>query len=176
MAQDSAGAGRPKFWIVVVGIVILLIFLYFYKPFEAFVAERIPLIRASNIIFWFTALVGVVGYAIAHWQSFRQNMFRDVSEISVQTLVFDTLQIAILIAVIFCGGATLQIIESLGDHLISRGDIISAAFGRKLLAMILLIILVIAFYLLHQVVRAFRAGRRPGRLPPRARSGSATSS
>lgn len=167
MAQNSEITGRSRFWITLIGIVILLIFLYFYKPFESYVSESIPLIRSDTIVFWFTSLVGVVGYAVSHWQSFRRYIFRGVNELDAESLVFDTLQTAILIAVIFCAGGTLQAIERLSVHLMSRGPIIDPAFGEKLLAIILLVILAVVFYLLHHVVRAFRVGWRTRRPPPR---------
>ena len=169
MAQEPIGPNRPRFWIVLVGIVIVLIFLYFYGPFERYVSDSITEIRARNVIFWFAALVGAAGYAIAHFASFRRTIFRRTGELDAEGLVFDTLQIAILIAVIIAAGATLQAVEMLGEHLIDQGAIIDPVFGRRLLSVIVLVILAILFYLLHLVVRAFRVGWRPRR-PPRPAS------
>lgn len=167
MAQETTDPRRPRSWIILIGIVILLIFLYFYQPFEVFLDKSVRGISSTTIIFWFASLVAVLGYAVAHWQSFRQNIFRGVTSLEAEGLVFDTLQIAILIAVIFFAGATLQAVGILGEHLINRGAIIDPVFGRRLLSIILLVILAVLFYLLHHVVRAFRTGRRPGRPPPR---------
>ena len=100
MAENNGGPRKPRVWISWIAFVILLIFLYFYKPFETLISESIRGISASTVIFWFAALVGVVAYAIAHWQSYRQKVFRDVSELDSEGLVFDTLQTAILVAVI----------------------------------------------------------------------------
>lgn len=172
MAQEPADPKISRFWIVLIGVIILLIFLSFYQPFEDYILRSYPNIRFNNVIFWFVSLVGVIGYAIAHWQSFRRNIFRSAGEIDVEGLVFETLQIAILIAVIFCAGATLQAIEMMGQHLIERGQIIGSAFGEKLLAVAILIILAVVFYLLHHLVRAFRSGWHPRRPPPRASGGS----
>src|ERR1700735_5895699 len=149
---------QQHFWIAVVAIIILLIFLYFYRPFETYLVAHIPLIHFSNVVFWFASLVGIAVYAIAHWQSLHNEIFRNVSELNVDTLVFDTLQAAILVAVIFCAGATLQAIEVLSEYFVSRGPIFDAAFGEKLLAIILLVILALLFYLLHYAVRALRTG------------------
>ena len=171
MAQEPISRHRPRFWIILVAVVVLLIFLYFYPPFEAYVADSIPNIHFSNIVFWFASLVGVIGYAIAHWQSFRRNIFRGSGELDAEGLVFDTLQVAILIAVIFAAGATLQAVAMLGEHLINRGAIIDPVFGAKLLAIIVLVILAILFYLLHHVVRSFRVGWQPRRPPPTASPG-----
>ena len=172
MAQETVRWRRPRYWIVLVGVIIVLIFLYFYQPFEDYLTAAIPNIHFHNVVFWFVSLVGVIGYAIAHWQSFRRNIFRAAGELDVEVLVFDTLQVAILIAVIFCAGATLQAIEMMGEHLIERGQIIGSAFGEKLLAVVILIILAVVFFLLHHLVRAFRSGWHPRRPPPRASGGS----
>ena len=106
-----------------------------------------------------------MAYAIAHGQSYRQNVFRNVKELDAEGLVFDTLQIAILVALILCAGGILQVIEMLSEHLIRSGSIVDPAFGRKLLAIVLLVILAIGFYLLHRMVRAFRIGWRPSKAP-----------
>lgn len=172
MAREPVTRYATKFWIILIGVIILLIFLYFYKPFETFLTASIPNIRFSNVIFWFASVVGVIGYAVAHWQSFRRNIIRSVARLEVDGLVFDTLLISILIAVIFCAGATLQAVEVLAEHLIGREEIIGGAFGEKLLAIVLLVILAILFYLLHFAVRAFRVGWTPRRPPPRTTSSS----
>ena len=74
--NSSSGSG-------VVAVVILLIFLYFYRPFETYLVAHIPFIHFSNVVFWFASLVGIVAYAFAHWQSFRTEIFRNVSELNV---------------------------------------------------------------------------------------------
>lgn len=160
---------QQQFWIGVVALIILLIFLYFYRPFETYLVGHIPFVHFSNVVFWFAALIGIVAYAFAHWQSFRSEIFRNVAELNVDTLVFDTLQAAILAAVIFCAGATLQAIEVLSGYFVSRGPIFDSAFGQKLLAIVLLVVLAVIFYLLHYAVRALRTGWRPRSTPPRLR-------
>ena len=172
MAQETVSRRPTRFWIVLIGAIILLIFLYFYAPFETFLNDSIPNIHFRNVIFWFASVVGVIGYAVAHWQSFRKNIIRGVTQLEIDGLVFDTLQISILIAVIFCAGGTLQGIEILAEHLIGGEEIIGAAFGEKLLSIILLVILAILFYLLHLAVHAFRVGWTPRRPQPRTMSSS----
>ncbi|MCG8694916.1 MAG: small integral membrane protein 12 [Minwuiales bacterium] len=166
MAGDSLNDRRTKFWIGVIAIIILLLFLYFYQPFETYLTAHIPYIQFSNVVFWFASLVGVVGYVIAQWQSFKTQIFRSGSELRVDNLLFDTLQASILIAVIFAAGATLQAVVMLGEHLVNRGPIIDPSFGGKLLAIILLLILALLFCLLHYVVRAFRDGWTSRRAHP----------
>ncbi|MDH3234715.1 MAG: hypothetical protein OEQ29_14440 [Alphaproteobacteria bacterium] len=170
MAQPPGGTHPFRYGMTLVGIAILLIFLYFYQPFEKLVSDSIRGIAASTIIFWFAVFVGVIAYAIAHWQSYRQHVFRDVKELDAEGLVYDTLQIAILVALILCAGGILQVIEMLSEHLINRGTIVDGGFGRKLLAIVLLVIMAIGFYLLHRMVRAFRVGWRPRKAPQSADS------
>ena len=87
----------------------------------------------------------------------------------VPYIASSALYAAILVAVIFCAGATLQAIEVLSEYFLNRGPIFDVAFGGKLLAIVLLVILAVIFYLLHYVVRALRTGWRPRAAPPRAR-------
>lgn len=168
MAKEIASWHRPGFWIVLVGIVILLIFLYFYQPFEAYLVANIPNVHFNNVIFWFASLVAVVGYALAHWQALRRHIVHSTAELQVEALVFDALQIAVLTAVIFSAGATLQAVEMLSEHLMGRAPIFDRPFGMKLLSIVLLVILTILFYLLHHLVRSFRRGWKPRRPPPHA--------
>jgi hypothetical protein len=167
MADDTTK--QQQFWSAVVAVIILLIFLYFYRPFETYLVAHIPFIHFSNVVFWFASLVGIAAYAFAHWQSFRAEIFRNVADLNVDNLVFDTLQAAILVAVIFCAGGTLQAIEVLSEYFVNRGPIFDAAFGERLLSIILLVILAVLFYLLHYAVRALRTGWRARTAPPRAR-------
>ena len=168
MAEQIPDRRRSRFWIIIVGVIILLVFAYFYQPFEAYLTQSIPNIHFHNVIFWFASLVAVIGYAISHWQSFRRNIVGAVGDLDVEGLVYDTLQIAILTAVIFTAGATLQAVEMLSEHLMDRGPILDAAFGGRVLSIILLVILAVLFYLLHYLVRSIRIGWRPRRPPPRS--------
>ena len=166
MAEATPRMQQPRFWIYLIALIIGLIFLYFFQPFESYIKENVPNARFHNVIFWFAALVGVIGFAISHWQSFRRYILAPGGGINVEGLVFDTLQISILTAVIFCAGATLQAVEMLGEHLLLRGGAIAQTFGERVLTILLLILLAIVFFLLHMLVRAFRTGWQPRR-PPR---------
>ena len=165
---------RPRPWIALVAVVIALVFLYFYKPFELWLLGRIPGIHFSNVLFWFASLVGVVAYVIAHWQSFRRQVFRDGGDLDATALVFDTLQIAILVAVIFFAGAIIQAIEMLSELLMAPAGAGAAGpeigFGSRIVSIVVMVILAIAFYLLHHLVGALRTGWRPRRPPPRSGS------
>lgn len=166
--EAQPGASRTaRFWIWLIAVIILLIALYFYKPFETYLVEAVPNIRFGNIVFWFASLVGAVAFAIGHWQSFKRNIFQASGPPQAEALVFESLQIILLTAVIFSAGATLQAVEGMSEYLMERGPIIDAGFGEKLLAIIILVIVTILFYLLHLVVRAIRTGWKPRSHPTR---------
>jgi ABC-type xylose transport system permease subunit len=167
MAQENEQRLSRRFWFWLIALVILLIFLYFYAPFEAYLVENIPGIRFSNVLFWFASLVAVIAFVVSHWQSFRQNIIKSVTELDVSGLVFDTLQISILVAIILCAGATLQAVEMLAEGLIARQAPDGGTFGRTFVSIVLLVILTVLFYLLHHLVRAFRYGWKSSRQPPR---------
>ena len=137
---------RPQSWIVLIIVVILIIFLLFYQPSEQYLIDNIPRIHFSNILFWFASLVAVISYALSHWQSFRKSIFGGVGESNAQDLVFDTLQIAILAAVILFAGATIQAVEMLSVHLMNEGSVIDAEFGARLLSVFVLVIFAVLFY------------------------------
>lgn len=149
-----------------IAIVIALIFLYFYAPFETFLVETIPNARAGNVIFWFASTVGIITYVVAHWSSFRHKMASQVTSLDVSALVFDTLQTAILVAVIFLAGAVLQSVAMLAVHLMSNDPIVGSGLGGTLLAIVVLLILMLLFYLLHHLVRTFRDGWTARKTPP----------
>ena len=157
---------RPGSWIWTAVIVILILFLLFYQPVEQYLMERIPRIHFSNILFWFASLVAIISFALSHSQSFKRHIFSQFADKSAQELVFDTLQIAILAAVILCAGATIQAVEILSEHLMKDGQLITAVFGSRLLSVFVLMLMAILFYLLHRVLLGFRVGGRRGWTPP----------
>ena len=74
-------------------------------------------------------------------------------------------------AVIFSAGAALQGVEVLSEYLIERGSIVSAGFGSKILAIVMLLILTVIFFLIHLLLRSIRRGWTPGRRPQRVSAG-----
>jgi hypothetical protein len=57
----------------------------------------------------------------------------------------------------------------LSEYFVNRGPLIDAAFGGRILSIVVLVILAVLFCLLHYAVRALRTGWRPRAAPPRAR-------
>lgn len=166
MAEEIVFWRRTRFWIWLVALVILLLFLYFFQPFEQFIVANVPNTTFATVIFWFVSAMAVVAYAASHWQSFRRNILRSPADLHVDGLAFDSIQITLLVAVILCAGATLQAVERLSEYVMSRGDIFDTSFGDRLLVILLFVILTIVFYLLHLLARALRIGWQPRRPHP----------
>ena len=87
MIDDQTRQRRPQFWIILVAIAVALILPYFYQPFQDYLTAAIPNVHFSNVLFWFASLVGVVAYAVAHWRSFQQGMFRAIAVLCGVTFV-----------------------------------------------------------------------------------------
>ena len=169
MAETTSFWNRPRFWVFFIALIIFLIFLYYFKPFADYITANLKNARFHNVIFWFSALVAVLAFAMSHWQSFKRHILRGGGEVNVEALVFDTLQISIMTVVILCAGAILQSVELLSEDLLLR-EVAVGQFGGRILTIVLLIILAVLFYLLHLVVRAFRIGWKPSRPPRRVAS------
>jgi hypothetical protein len=166
MAQEALTSFKLKFWLSIVAAIIFLVFIYFYQPFETFLVASIPGIHFENVIFWFASVIGIIGFAVAHRQSFKKNILANISDFDVGRLVFDTLQTSIFVAVILCAGAIVQAVAILAVQLTSADPSMGDGIGRGLLAIVILVIFALLFYLLHHVVRAFRDGRQPLRRHP----------
>ncbi|NKW71526.1 hypothetical protein HGD85_00725 [Rhodobacteraceae bacterium R_SAG10] len=169
MAQDGETRLTQRFWFWLIALIIFLIFLYYYEPFETYLTENIQNIHFSNILFWIASLVAVLALVVSHWQSFRQHIIQSTTELNVSGLVFDTLQIGVLVAIILCAGAILQSIEMLAESMISREPTMGGGIGRRFVSIVILVLLTVVFYLLHYLVRSFRDGW-PARRPPPRRS------
>lgn len=165
--QDNDTRLTRRFWFWLIALIIFLIFLYFYDPFETYLTENIPNIHFSNILFWIASLVAVIALVVSHWQSFRQHIIQSTTELNVSGLVFDTLQIGVLVAIILCAGAILQSIEMLAESMISRDQTMGGGIGKRFVSIVVLVLLTVVFYLLHYLVRSFRDGWQARRLPPR---------
>ena len=64
-------AGWRLFWGLVgyVAFIVILIFLYFYKPFEDFFTLVINGLGYDNAMFWVMLIAGIVGFCAYHWRA-----------------------------------------------------------------------------------------------------------
>ena len=158
-SDPVAWASSNGFFIprLLLGVILMLPYLFVVGLFVAFLIEALFKFVAMG----FLAPIFIALMAFPGTRSFG--------------LAAGRVLVGAALTIIFAAGATLQAIEVLAEHLIGRGEIIGGVFGEKLLAIILLVILAILFYLLHFAVRAFRVGWTPRRPPPRTTSSSSDS-
>ena len=100
-------AGWRLFWALVgyVAFIVILIFLYFYKPFEDFFTLVINGLGYDNAIFWVVLIAGIIGFCGYHWRAYRLYI---VQRRSVDGMVLASLRGSTFIAILFCAGAAAQ--------------------------------------------------------------------
>ena len=66
-------SGWQWFWTLVgfIIFIIVLIFLYYYEPFETFFNLVIHGISFINVIFWMALIIGIIGFCTYHWHAYR---------------------------------------------------------------------------------------------------------
>ena len=65
--------GWRLFWALVgyVAFIVILIFLYFYKPFEDFFTLVINGLGYDNAMFWVVLIAAIVSFCAFHWRAYR---------------------------------------------------------------------------------------------------------
>ena len=151
-------SGWQWFWGLIgyIVLIVVLIFLYFYEPFEVLFTAVINGISFSNIIFWVSAITGIVGFCAYHWHAYRVHI---VEEHNVESMVLSSVRGSTFTAIVLSGGATLQAVQILSVYTIDGGFSLTAEFGERFLAVIALTILTGVFYLLFWLLRFIRTAR-----------------
>ena len=149
------------FWTLVGFIIyiIVLIFLYFYPPFEVLFTRVVHGMSFSNVIFWVAVITGIVGFCLYHWQAYRVHI---VAQRKVEPMVLSSLRGSTFIAVLLSGGAALQALQILCVYLLEQGYTLDREFGERLAAVIALTLLTAVFYLIFWFLKFVRsAGQNP---------------
>ncbi len=70
--------GWRWFWTLVgfVVFILVLVFLYFYQPFEDLFVLVLNGVGHDNAIFWVALIVGIVGFCAFHWHAYRVHIVR----------------------------------------------------------------------------------------------------
>ena len=113
-------AGWRLFWALVgyVAFIVILIFLYFYKPFEEFFTLVINGLGYDNAMFWVVLLAAIIGFCGYHWRAYRLYI---VQRHSVDGMVLASLRGSAFVAFLFCAGATAQSLLILCVYLLQPG-------------------------------------------------------
>jgi hypothetical protein len=147
-------SGWRLFWALAgyVAFIVVLIFLYFYKPFEDFFTLVINGLGYDNAMFWVVLIAAIIGFCGYHWRAYHLYI---VQRRSVDGMVLASLRGSAFIAVLFCAGAAAQSLLILCAYLLN-GDYSLGEFGQRLGAVIALVILTVIFCLIYWVLKIIR--------------------
>ncbi len=153
------------FWTLVGFLIyiIVLIFLYFYKPFEDLFTSIIYGLTYQNAIFWAGVIIGIIGFCAFHWRAYRLHI---VKERNVEAVVMTSLQGSTFVAILLSASAALQAVQILAVHLIQPEYALDATFGKRLLALIALVILTGLFCIVFWLLKHLHDGRLLSRAGP----------
>ncbi len=143
------------FWTLVGFIVyiIVLIFLYFYKPFEDLFNLVVRGLSYSNAIFWAGVIIGIIGFCAFHWRAYRLHI---VKQRNVEAMVLSSLRGSTFTAILLSASAALQAMQMLAVHLLQPGYALDGAFGKRLVALIALLILTGLFCIIFWLLKNIR--------------------
>ena len=152
-------SGWQWFWTVVgfILFIIVLIFLYYYAPFEQLFVLVLNGIGFSNVIFWVALIVGIVGFCVFHWHAYRLHVAR---QHSVDVMVLSSLRGSTFIAILLAGGAALQSLQILCVYLLGDGELVDAEFGARLGAVVALVVLTAIFCIIFWLLKIIRPEAR----------------
>jgi len=148
-------SGWQWFWTLVGFIIyiIVLIFIYFYKPFEDLFNLVVYGLSYDNAIFWAGLIIGLIGFCTFHWRAYRLHI---VQQQSVESMVLSSLRGSTFVAILLSAAASLQAVQMLCVHLLQPGYALDAAFGKRLAAVIALIILTGLFCVIFWLLKVIR--------------------
>lgn len=148
-------SGWQWFWTLVgfIIFIIVLMFLYYYEPFETLFNLVVNGISASNVIFWMALIIGIIGFCVYHWYAYRVHI---VHGHSVEAMVSSSLRGSTFTAILLSGGATLQSVQILCVYLLEQGYALDGEFGKRLGAVVALVILTGIFCIIFWLLKVMR--------------------
>jgi len=144
--------GWRLFWALVgyVAFIVVLIFLYFYKPFEQFFTLVINGLGYNNAMFWSVLIAAIVGFCGYHWRAYRLYI---VQQHSVDGMVLASLRGSAFVAILFCAGAAAQSLLILCVYLLRDNYTLGGEFGARLGAVVALVVLTVIFGLIYWLLK-----------------------
>jgi len=94
--------------------IVVLSFLYFYKPFADLFNLVVNGLSYSNAILWAGVIIGIVGFCAFHWQAYRLYL---VKQRNVERMVLSSLMGSTFTAILLSASAALQAVQMLAVHL-----------------------------------------------------------
>jgi hypothetical protein len=157
-------SGSRWFWALVGYIVyiVVLIFLYFYKPFEDLFTLVMNGVGYDNAIFWVVILTAIVGFCAFHWRAYRLHI---VQQHSVEKMVLASLRGSTFIALLLSAGTALQSMQIICVYLLQDGYTLDRGFGARLVAVIAPVILTAVFCVIFWLLSLLRPVPGSERIP-----------
>ncbi|MCH8076129.1 MAG: hypothetical protein IIC13_12350 [SAR324 cluster bacterium] len=133
--------------------IIILLFLFFYQPFLDLFTLVINGIQFDNIVFWVTVVTAIAGFCAFHWQAYLNHIVRQPN---IERMVLTSLRGSVFTVIVLSGGATLQAVMLFAVHLLRNGYAMDRAFGDRLVAIVVLVIVTAVFCLIFWLLRVIR--------------------
>ena len=148
-------AGWQWFWTLVgfLLLILVLIFLYFFQPFEDLFTLVLTGVSYSNAIFWVALIIGIIGFCTFHWHAYKVHI---VQQRSVESMVLTSLRGSTFIVILLSGGATLQAVQNLCVYLLQNGYGLDSNFGKKIAATIALVTITGIFCVIFWLLKLIR--------------------
>ena len=147
--------GWQWFWTLVgfLLLILVLIFLYFFQPFEDFFTLVLNGVSYSNAIFWVALVIGIIGFCTFHWHAYKVHI---VQQRSVESMVLTSLRGSTFTAILLSGGATLQAVQNLCVFLLQNGYVFDSNFGKRIAATIALVTITGIFCVIFWLLKLIR--------------------
>ena len=151
-------SGWRLFWTLVgfLAFIIVLIFLYFYQPFEDLFTLVLNGLTFDNSIFWIALIIGIIGFCSYHWRAYRLYI---VQQGSIEAIVLSSLRGSTFIAILVSAGAALQSVQSMCVYLLRQSEI-DSGFGERLAAVVTLVILTAVFCIIFWLLKVVHTARQ----------------
>ncbi len=151
-------SGWQWFWTLVGFLVyiVVLIFLFFYKPFEELFNFVVKDTTFGNVIFWAALIAGIIGFCGYHWRAYKIHI---VQQRNVEAMVLSSLRGSTFVAILLGGGATLQAVQILCVHLVRAETVLGPELGSRIVAVLALAALTGVFCIIFWLLKVIRAAR-----------------
>ncbi len=148
-------SGWQWFWTLVgfLIFIIVLMFLFFYKPFEDLFNLVVHGVGFDNAIIWVALIVGIIGFCGYHWRAYRVHI---VQQQSADSIVLTSLRGSVFTAILLSCGFALQAVQILCVRLLQEGYVLDAGFGKRLAAVLALVLLTGAFCIVFWLLKIVR--------------------
>jgi len=157
-------SGWQWFWALVgyMIYIVILIFLYFYKPFEELFSRVLNGTGYNNAMYWVVLIVGIVAFCGYHWRAYRLYI---VQQRSIEKMVLASLSGSTFVAILLSAGTALQSVQIVCVYLLQNGYSLGQEFGARLTAVIAPVILTGVFCVIFWLLRTLRSSPALERTP-----------